>query len=276
MKKSKIHPRFISLSPLLTLMLCACVTTTTVPPKQITTHDWAQATKQVTQQYASSADQKLAPHFQKAAISYPPKKIALLTFKQEQKIELWAKDSNSSWQYIKNYPLTAFSGKLGPKLKANDMQIPEGIYHISWLNPFSQQHLSMKLDYPNSFDRTYAKVDGRKQLGGDIFIHGKDTSAGCLAIGDPAINELFVLVSRVGTGNTQVIISPTDLRKSNSPEIRPDHPRWVPQLYQTLSLELQPFKHNMTVPKERPSARQLLAEWIPFFSTSKDVPKKDA
>jgi hypothetical protein len=37
-------------------------------------------------------------------------------------------------------------------------------------------------------------------------IHGKDGSVGCLAMGDPAIEELFVLADRVGIANVEVVL----------------------------------------------------------------------
>ena len=56
----------------------------------------------------------------------------------------------------------------------------------------------MKLDYPNAFDRLHANAEGRTQPGSNIFIHGKAASIGCLAMGDAAIEELFLLVSDIG------------------------------------------------------------------------------
>ena len=76
--------------------------------------------------------------------------------------------------------------------------MPEGVYAIEAFNSNSRFHLSLKLDYPNAVDRQQAALEGRDQLGGDIFLHGKDVSVGCLAMGDAAIEELFVLVARTG------------------------------------------------------------------------------
>lgn len=202
---------------------------------------WQQATDKVHHQYAEQVEQSLKPYFSHANLSYPPQQIAMLTFKKEQIIELWAKENNSNWQYIRNYPLTAFSGELGPKLNRNDGQIPEGIYQITHFNPFSSQHLSMMLDYPNQIDKQYAQIDGRSDLGDNIFIHGKAKSVGCLAIGDKAIDELFVLVKEVGKENTKVIIAPNDLRKSKALANKKHHPRWLAGLYSEIAKQLEPF-----------------------------------
>ena len=126
----------------------------------------------------------------------------------------------------------------GPKLKQGDRQVPEGIYHISRLNPNSNYHLSMKVDYPNQFDRDHAIDDGRTDLGGDIFIHGKAVSAGCLAMGDAAIEELFVLSAQVGTDNIRVIIAPSDPRLRPLDTTHPSLPLWTTELYEEITREI--------------------------------------
>ena len=147
--------------------------------------------------YGLRTEPELIHYFNKANIAYPPRDIALLVFKKERTIELWARDEEHSWRHIRNYPLKAMSGRLGPKLKERDGQIPEGVYHLVSFNPFSTYHLSMMLDYPNSFDRLQASKDGRARLGNNIFLHGKSRSVGCLAVGDYAIDQLFLLARRV-------------------------------------------------------------------------------
>lgn len=223
-----------------TILLTSCATG--VPEKHITTNDWNEATHQVLVQYSSTADHGLQPYFSKAKVNYPPQKIALITFKKEKEMELWAKDQNhNNWQYVRTYPLTAFSGKPGPKLKYHDGQIPEGVYNIVMLNPFSSWQLSMLINYPNEFDKMHAEEDGRDNLGGDIYIHGKDLSVGCLAIGDEAIDELFVLTARVGAQNTKVIIAPNDMRIKKPVTNLKYQPAWVSELYKDLKQELQAF-----------------------------------
>jgi len=131
----------------------------------------------------------------------------------------------------------AASGALGPKLLQGDRQVPEGVYRVLWLNPNSSYHLSMKLDYPNAFDRERARRDGRTDLGGDIFVHGRAVSIGCVALGDPAIEELFVLAADVGTARVQAVIAPRDLRvpSARDPEIASP---WAPELYRLVRREM--------------------------------------
>ena len=77
--------------------------------------------------------------------------------------------------------------------------------------------------------------------GGDIFVHGGTLSIGCLAIGDRAIEELFVIVHRVGPPNVKVTIAPNDVRKVNPVTDPSSVPAWVPGLYQRIQEQLQAF-----------------------------------
>ena len=87
--------------------------------------------------------------------------------------------------------------------------------------------LSMKINYPNTFDKAQARRERRDNLGGDIFIHGNHLSVGCLAIGDDAIEELFSLSYAVGLRNIKVIIAPNDLRKGPPLTNLAIEPCWV-------------------------------------------------
>jgi murein L,D-transpeptidase YafK len=165
----------------------------------------------VLQAYGPYASHKLTLHFAKAKVSYPPREVTLIALKQEKKLELWARDSGE-FRFIRDYKIQAASGVSGPKLRQGDKQVPEGIYRIVRLNPNSNYHLSMKLNYPNEFDHFHAWQEGRSNPGSDIFIHGKAVSIGCLAMGDEAIEELFVLAAQVGTEHMKVVIAPHDPR----------------------------------------------------------------
>ncbi len=197
--------------------------------------------------YGLKKEPVLVSRFAKAGVAYPPRDIALLAFKKEQHIQLWAQDQKQKWRHVYTYPLTAYSGSLGPKLRERDRQIPEGIYRLTMFNPFSSMHLSMMIDYPNSFDRLHASMDGRQTLGGDIFLHGKSSSVGCLAVGDSAIDELFLLTRRVGLAHVQVIIAPNDLRYAKPATSRfSSQPKWLPELYQQITHALKRFPVSKT------------------------------
>lgn len=140
-------------------------------------------------------------------------KLRILVFKNERRLEVHA----PGWKAPRVYSMTGFSGTLGPKLKEGDRQIPEGIYGIEYLNPNSSYYLSLKVSYPNVSDRRRAKAEGRTNLGGDIMIHGKNVTIGCIPIGDEAIEDVFYLVHAVGIRKVAVIIAPYDMRLGRKP-----------------------------------------------------------
>jgi hypothetical protein len=188
-----------------------------------------------------AAEKRLRSRFAAAGVPYPPTRAWLLAFKAEKRIEVWAAGGGPA-RKVAALPLLGESGTLGPKLREGDYQIPEGIYRVTWLHPNSQYHLSMKLDYPNAFDREQAAREGRTNLGGEIFIHGSDVSIGCLAVGDPAIEELFVLAARIGIADVTTIVAPWDLRHKAPPRLGARQPPWVPHLYADLKRALAPFR----------------------------------
>jgi len=191
--------------------------------------------------YGKDARSRLSPYFEKANISYPPQELVFVGLKEEKTLEIWAKHEKD-WRLIRSYPIKAASGEAGPKLREGDRQVPEGIYKIIGLNPNSSYHLSMKVNYPNEFDLEHAKTEGRTEPGGNIFIHGKAASIGCLAMGDEAIEELFVLVSDVGKESVKVILTPYDFRKKEIDYSHSKDLNWVPGLYKEVDQELQALK----------------------------------
>lgn len=189
-----------------------------------------------------AARERLRPHFERARVAYPPASVALLAFKSERMLELWAASSDGGPRFVRRYAVLAASGGPGPKLREGDLQVPEGRYRVLWLNPNSSYHLSLKLDYPNAFDQAQARRDGRTRLGGDIFIHGRAVSIGCLALGDEAIEELFVLAADVGVAHVSALVAPLDFRARDlrDDQRRPDLP-WLDGLYDELRRELRRY-----------------------------------
>lgn len=181
----------------------------------------------------------LISDFNRIGIVTFPGEISILAFKDERILEVYAKLENR-WILLKTYGYTNFSGVLGPKLKEGDKQIPEGIYNIEYLNPNSLYYLSLKVSYPNEFDKEKAKIEGRDKLGGDIFIHGKDLTIGCIPLGDDAIEEIFILATQVQNKDINVIIAPLDFRKKDkNPKI--DFVDWEEELYDLIKAELKNY-----------------------------------
>jgi hypothetical protein len=183
---------------------------------------------------------RLDRDFRAAEAAWPPKRLDFLAFKLEKRLEVYVPGKQAKPVFLKSYPVLAASGSLGPKLREGDMQVPEGIYRVEYLNPNSRFHLSMKLDYPNADDRNQARAEGRTRLGGDIMIHGNHVSIGCLAVGDPAAEELFVLAALAGVDQVRVLIAPVDFRQRGLP---PDLllPSWTDGLYKRLASELKEY-----------------------------------
>lgn len=97
----------------------------------------------------------------------------------------------------------------GDKARQGDGKTPEGVFRIDRLNPKSQFHLSLGLDYPRPADRARARAAGVNP-GGDIMIHGQpnqvpegyrvkgDWTAGCIAVTNPEVAEIFAH-TKIGT-----------------------------------------------------------------------------
>ena len=125
--------------------------------------------------------------------------------------------------------------------RSGDRQVPEGLYDIDLLNPNSKFSVSMRVNYPNDFDKAMALKENRKDpLGGAIMIHGRSSSIGCLAMGDPASEELFVLASDIGIEKVKVIIAPQDFRVKARPTLA-HAPDWLDGLYDQIEAAMKSF-----------------------------------
>lgn len=195
-----------------------------------------QTVAEVIEKLEGKITRELTPLFFSKGISFPPKSLSLIAFKDSKELEVWASNEDKIFKLITRYNVKAASGILGPKLIEGDKQVPEGLYKIEGFNPNSSYHLSMKLNYPNTFDLQHAKNEGRASPGTNIFIHGRSASIGCLAMGDPVIENLFYLVHATGLSNTQVIISPTN-PSLNELSIPNGSPVWVGDLYNDIANE---------------------------------------
>lgn len=202
------------------------------PPKKARTVEGVLAT------YGEKARRAFAPACRARGIAYPPKRVYLLAFKEERRLEVWGANRTGPYRHLKTYDVLAASGGPGVKRKEGDRQVPEGFYRLTTLNPNSRFHLSVRVDYPNAEDiRNAAIPEG--QMGGDIYVHGGAASIGCLALGDPAIEEVFRLVAQADRGERRILIAPNDLRKRPAPE--PDA-AWVRALYGRMATALADFR----------------------------------
>ncbi|MBI4723621.1 MAG: hypothetical protein HY765_00935, partial [Rhodomicrobium sp.] len=90
---------------------------------------------------------------------------------------------------FRTYPICAWSGGLGPKVQVGDKQAPEGFYTVSrgQMNPHSLFYLSFNLGFPNAYDQSNGHT------GSALMVHGNCKSAGCYAMTDAYIEEIYIL-----------------------------------------------------------------------------------
>jgi len=125
--------------------------------------------------------------------------IFVRIFKQESELEIWKATDDGLYHHLKTYPICNYSGKLGPKIKQGDKQSPEGFYKVSskLMNPNSKYHLSFNLGYPNKFDKS------RGRTGDYLMVHGDCRSAGCYAMTDALIEEIYALAREALKGGQE-------------------------------------------------------------------------
>lgn len=188
-------------------------------------------------EFGDAARARMRPAFEAADVAYPPNAVVLVAFKDARTLTLHAGDTPGGLRAIATYPVLGQSGELGPKLREGDRQVPEGVYRVEGVNPNSNYHVSLRLNYPNNFDLQKAAADGRQDAGSDIYIHGGTASVGCLAMGDTAIEELFILALDCGVDKLRVIIAPCDLREK---EVAVEGaPSWTAELYKHVRAALR-------------------------------------
>lgn len=139
--------------------------------------------------------------------------IVVRIFKRESELEIWMK-SGDRFKRFAVYPICRWAGDLGPKLTRGDRQAPEGFYTVAkhQLNPASRHHRSFNLGYPNLLDRAHGRT------GDYIMVHGGCSSAGCFAVTDEVVDEIWRLVTAaIGKGQDrfQVQSFPFRMTKAN-------------------------------------------------------------
>lgn len=126
----------------------------------------------------------------------------LVVYKSERK--MMAYNGN---ELLKTYIVALGKNPVGHKEFEGDNKTPEGIYSINDRNPDSAYYKNLGVSYPNVSDRANAEMLG-KSPGGHIKIHGlrndrgfigkfhrwKDWTAGCIAVTNNEMDELFTAV----------------------------------------------------------------------------------
>jgi murein L,D-transpeptidase YafK len=115
--------------------------------------------------------------------------VLVRVFKEESELEVWKQDTTGQYQFLKVYPICRWSGELGPKKVQGDRQAPEGFYSITpgLMNPNSNYYLAINIGFPNAYDKA------NNYSGAFLMIHGDCSSAGCYAMTDEQIGEIYSL-----------------------------------------------------------------------------------
>lgn len=172
-------------------------------------------------------------------------------FKKDSLLELWGKDnSNEKYKLIQNYKICELSGKIGPKRRQGDMQIPEGFYHINVFNPESNFHLSMGINYPNKSDLI---LSSQTKPGGNIYIHGACVTIGCITFQTEMIKELYVYgveARNNGQNTIPVTIFPYKLNDKQFEKLKSEfnEDKQIIGLWSDLKQGYDYFESNKTLP----------------------------
>jgi len=139
--------------------------------------------------------------------------IFIRIFKKSGELEVWV-ENLKKFKLFKTYKLCRFSGSLGPKLRRDDRQSPEGFYFVKpgQLNPSSQYHMSFNIGYPNAYDRAHGRT------GSALMVHGNCVSIGCYAITNEKIEEIYTIADaafRGGQSFFRIHIFPFRMTKKN-------------------------------------------------------------
>jgi len=148
-------------------------------------------------------------------VSFPLKKCKIVVYKSKNILELWQAN-----KLLKSYKVGIGQSPIGHKQIKGDNKTPEGRYHLVTKNPYSDWHIFMGINYPNTKDgkaaykdgrinkKTYLKIKKKERiksippwnsvLGGAVGLHGpyndENWTWGCVGLLPKDIEELWVSV----------------------------------------------------------------------------------
>lgn len=149
--------------------------------------------------------------------------VFIRIFKKEKQLEVWLRNG-LTYDYFKTFSICYNSGKLGPKLREGDKQSPEGFYMVGarQLNPNSDYHLSFNLGFPNKYDKSH------KRTGSLLMIHGRCSSAGCYAMTDFRMDEIYAIVeSAIIAGQHQIPVHIFPFKMTKKNMVRYKNSKWI-------------------------------------------------
>ncbi|GAC1327707.1 MAG: murein L,D-transpeptidase [Beijerinckiaceae bacterium] len=125
--------------------------------------------------------------------------ILVRSYKKEAELEVWKRAKSGRYVLLKSFPICRWSGQLGPKRSQGDRQTPEGFYSIArrQMNPNSHYYLSFDTGFPNAYDKAHSAS------GAYLMVHGTCSSAGCYAMTDTQIGEIYAIAREALAGGQQ-------------------------------------------------------------------------
>ena len=151
----------------------------------------------------------------------PSAPLVLRSYKKESAIEVWKRNAEGRFVYVKTFPICRWSGQLGPKTHDGDRQTPEGFYPVAarQMNPNSHYYLSFDTGFPNAYDKAHGAS------GSAVMIHGTCSSRGCFAMTDKQVGELYAIARdalKGGQGAFQLQAYPFHMSAANMALYRDD------------------------------------------------------
>jgi murein L,D-transpeptidase YafK len=225
----------------------------TTNPSELSEQDYANGAKR-----AADAAMRVIPRLKQEmfetgiAVGNP---VFIRVFKQTRELEVWMLNKGTKkYQEFKRYRIMAMSGDLGPKLLEGDMQAPEGFYHVGRraLNPQSRFHLSFNLGYPNRYDRAHGRT------GHSLMVHGNEVSAGCLAMTDYFIEEIYTLcAAAIENGQASIAVHSFPFRMTDVRMKQAKDNQWY-SFWKNLKTGYDSFEKNKVPPSVKVSGKSYL------------------
>lgn len=131
----------------------------------------------------------------------------LVIEKEKRLLHLYSGDRE-----LRTYPISLGREPVGAKTREGDNKTPEGLYRVCEHKRDSSCHRALRVSYPGEKDLALAEQLG-VEPGGNIMIHGLlnglgwigrahrwvDWTAGCIAVTNLEMDELFEVVSSGAT-----------------------------------------------------------------------------
>nr|WP_262298354.1 murein L,D-transpeptidase family protein [Microvirga sp. HBU67692] len=137
----------------------------------------------------------------KGSNTTPAEPMLIRIYKKEAELEVWKRSTSGLYVRLKIFPICRWSGQLGPKQKEGDRQTPEGFYAVTaaQMNPKSKHYLSFDTGFPNAYDRAHGAT------GSALMVHGTCSSAGCYAMTDVGMAEIYALMREAFRGGQKAV-----------------------------------------------------------------------